>query len=46
LSDLHEKSRLSRHKDVRLLQRYDDNREDLRGAVARRLAQDAEGKVA
>jgi hypothetical protein len=31
---------------VRLLQRYDDNREDLGGAVARRLAQDAEGKVA
>jgi hypothetical protein len=32
--------RFSRHKDVRLLQRYDDNRQDLGGAMARRLAED------
>jgi site-specific recombinase XerD len=44
--DIRSVQKFSRHKDVRLLQRYDDNREDLGGAVARRLAQDAEGKVA
>jgi integrase/recombinase XerC len=38
--------KFSQHKDVRLLQRYDDNRNDLRGAVARRLAEDTENKVA
>jgi integrase/recombinase XerC len=39
--DLRSVQRFSRHKDVRLLQRYDDNRQDLGGAVARRLAEDA-----
>ena len=39
--DLRSVQRFSRHKDVRLLQRYDDNRQDLGGAVARWLAQDA-----
>ena len=34
--------RFSRHKNVRLLQRYDDNRQDLGGAVARWLAEDAQ----
>jgi hypothetical protein len=34
--------RFSRHKDVRLLQRYDDNRQDPGGAVARWLAEDAQ----
>jgi hypothetical protein len=38
--------KFSRHEDVRLLQRYDDNRQDLGGAVARRLGDDAEDKVA
>jgi hypothetical protein len=31
---------------ARLLQRYDDNRQDLAGTVARRLAEDTEAKVA
>jgi hypothetical protein len=38
--------KFSRHKDAPLLQRYDDNRQDLGGALARRLAEDAEHKVA
>ena len=40
--DLRSVQRFSRHKDVRLLQRYDDNRQDLGGAVARWLAEDAQ----
>ena len=44
--DIRSVQKISWHKDVRLLQRYDDNRENLGGAVARRLAEDAEGKVA
>jgi integrase/recombinase XerC len=44
--DIRSVQKFSRHKDVRLLQRYDDNRQDLGGAVARRLAEDAERKVA
>jgi integrase/recombinase XerC len=44
--DIRSVQKFSRHKDVRLLQRYDDNRQDLGGAVARRLAEDAEHKVA
>jgi integrase/recombinase XerC len=44
--DIRSVQKFSRHKDVRLLQRYDDNRQDLGGAVARRLAADAENKVA
>jgi integrase/recombinase XerC len=44
--DIRSVQKFSRHKDVRLLQRYDDNRQDLAGAVARRLAADAENKVA
>ncbi len=31
--------KLSRHADVRLLQRYDDNRADVGGQLARRLAE-------
>jgi integrase/recombinase XerC len=30
--------RFSRHKDIRTLQLYDDNRQDLAGEVARRIA--------
>jgi integrase/recombinase XerC len=33
--------RFSRHRDVRVLQRYDDSRRDLAGEVARRLAGEA-----
>jgi integrase/recombinase XerC len=44
--DIRSVQKFSRHKDVRLLQRYDDNRQDLGGAVARQLAADAENKVA
>ena len=33
--------RFSRHKDVRVLERYDDSREDLAGDLARRLVEDA-----
>jgi integrase/recombinase XerC len=44
--DIRSVQKFSRHQDVRLLQRYDDNRQDLGGAVARRLAADAKGKVA
>ena len=44
--DIRSVQKFSRHKDVRLLQRYDDNRQDLGGAVARRVAADAEIKVA
>jgi integrase/recombinase XerC len=39
--DIRSVQKFSRHKDVRLLQRYDDNRQDLGGVVARRLAEDA-----
>jgi integrase/recombinase XerC len=40
--DIRSVQRFSRHKDVRLLQRYDDNRQDLGGVVARRLAEDVQ----
>jgi integrase/recombinase XerC len=30
--------RFSRHKDVRVIERYDDNRQDLAGDVARKVA--------
>src|SRR5262249_25113460 len=43
--DIHSVQKFSRHKDVRLIQRYDDNRQDLGGAVAQRLAEGAQGKV-
>ena len=33
--DVRRVQRFSRHKDVRVLNRYDDNREDLGGEVAR-----------
>jgi integrase/recombinase XerC len=39
--DIRAAQRFSRHKDVRVLERYDDNREDLAGQLARRLAEDA-----
>lgn len=38
LSSTAEVQRFSRHADVRVLQRYDDNREDLSGEVAREVA--------
>jgi integrase/recombinase XerC len=44
--DIRSVQKFSRHKDVRLLQRYDDNRQDLAGVVAQRLAEDAKGKIA
>ena len=44
--DIRSVQKFSRHQDVRLLQRYDDNRQDLAGAVAQRQAGDAQGKVA
>jgi len=31
--------KFSRHRDVRVLQRYDDNRRDLAGGVAARVAE-------
>ena len=37
----HTAQRFSRHKDVRTLEKYDDNRTDLAGDLARRLADDA-----
>jgi len=36
--DVRKVQRFSRHSDVRVLQRYDDNREDLSGEVAREVA--------
>ncbi len=39
--DLRAVQRFSRHKDVRVLTRYDDNRQDLGGDVARRVAAQA-----
>ena len=36
--DVRKVQRFSRHSDVRVLQRYDDNREDLSGEVARAVA--------
>jgi integrase/recombinase XerC len=36
--DVRAVQRFSRHRDVRVLQRYDDNRKDLAGDVARRVA--------
>ena len=36
--DVRKVQRFSRHSDVRVLQRYDDNREDLAGEVAREVA--------
>ena len=36
--DVRKVQRFSRHADVRVLQRYDDNREDLSGEVAREVA--------
>ena len=44
--DIRSVQKFSRHKNARLLQRYDDNWQDLGGAVERRLAADAENKVA
>jgi integrase/recombinase XerC len=44
--DIRSVQKFSGYKDVRLLQRYDDNRQDLGGAVARQLAADAQYKVA
>jgi integrase/recombinase XerC len=38
--DVRAVQRFSRHRDLRTLQRYDDNRQDLAGDVARRLAED------
>jgi integrase/recombinase XerC len=34
--------KFSRHKDVRVIERYDDNREDMAGDVARRVAESAQ----
>jgi integrase/recombinase XerC len=39
--DVRTVQKFSRHKDIRVLLRYDDNRADLGGSVARRLAEDA-----
>jgi len=39
--DVRAAQRFSRHRDVRVLERYDDSREDLAGQLARRLAEDA-----
>jgi integrase/recombinase XerC len=39
--DIRAAQRFSRHKDVRVLERYDDSREDLAGQLARRLGEDA-----
>ena len=39
--DLRAVQRFSRHRDVRVLTRYDDNRQDLGGDVARRVAASA-----
>jgi integrase/recombinase XerC len=39
--DLRSVQRFSRHKNLATLQKYDDNREDLGGQVARRLAEEA-----
>jgi integrase/recombinase XerC len=39
--DIRAAQRFSRHRDVRVLERYDDSREDLAGQLARRLAEDA-----
>jgi integrase/recombinase XerC len=36
--DVRKVQRFSRHRDLRVLNRYDDNREDLAGQVARRVA--------
>jgi integrase/recombinase XerC len=36
--DVRAVQRFSRHRDVRVLQRYDDSRRDLAGDVARRVA--------
>jgi integrase/recombinase XerC len=44
--DIRRGQKFRRHRDVWLLLRYEDNRQDLGGAVARRLAADAENKVA
>ncbi len=38
--DIRAAQRFSRHKDVRVLERYDDSREDLAGQLARRLAEE------
>jgi len=37
--DVRAVQKFSRHRDVRVLQRYDDNRRDLAGGVARRVAE-------
>jgi integrase/recombinase XerC len=39
--DIRAAQRFSRHRDVRVLERYDDSREDLAGQLARRLAEEA-----
>ncbi len=41
---LREVQRFSRHKDIRTVQIYDDNRQDLGGKVARELAQEVHGE--
>lgn len=40
--DVRAVQRFSRHKDVRVVQRYDDNRQDVGGDVARRLSERCE----
>jgi integrase/recombinase XerC len=37
-ADVRDVARFARHRDIRVTQRYDDNRKDLGGAVAERLA--------
>jgi integrase/recombinase XerC len=37
--------RFSRHKDVRVIERYDDNRRDLAGDVARKVAASVPGET-
>jgi hypothetical protein len=38
LEAMSERQKFSRHRDVRVIERYDDNRNDLAGQVARQLA--------
>jgi integrase/recombinase XerC len=41
--DVRAVQRFSRHKDIRIIQRYDDSRADLAGGVAKRVAEGLEG---
>jgi hypothetical protein len=41
MSNIRAAQRFSRHRSVRVLERYDDGREDPAGRLARRLAEDA-----